>query len=45
MGSKLNQPTEGHYRVLLVHPNGTLTIQRGSYQERINIRHLQPYYA
>ena len=44
-GSKLNQPTEGPYRILLVHPNGNLTIQRGAYRGRINIRRLQPYFA
>ena len=43
-GGKLGQPTEGPYRVLQVHGNGTLTIQRGEYEERINIRRLRPYF-
>ena len=43
-GGKRGQPTEGPYRVLQVHGNGTLTIQRGDYRERINIRRLRPYF-
>ena len=42
-GGKLERPTEGPYKVLQVHGgNGTLTTERGSYRERINIRRLRP---
>ena len=43
-GGKLGKPTEGPFRVLLVHGNGTLTIQRGAYREKINIRRLRPFF-
>ena len=44
-GGKLARPTEGPYKVVQVHEsNGTLTIERGSYRERINIRRLRPYF-
>ena len=43
-GGKLARPTEGPYKVTEVHSNGTLTIQRGDYTERINIRRLRPYF-
>jgi hypothetical protein len=40
---KLARPTEGPYRIVRVHSNGTVVIQRGSYCETINIRRLKPY--
>ena len=44
-GGKLACPTEGPYKVLEVHhSNGTLTIERGDYNERIIIRRLRPYF-
>ena len=42
---KLACPTEGPYRVIKVHLNGTVVIQRGSYAETINIRRLLPFLA
>ena len=41
--AKLMKPTEGPYPIVEVHINGTVTIQRGSYQERIHIRRIKPY--
>ena len=44
-GGKLARPTEGPYTVETVHrSNGTLTIKRGNYRERINIRRLRPFF-
>ena len=43
-GGKLGRPTEGPYKVVQVHSNSTLTIERGHYRERINVRRLQPYF-
>ena len=43
--SKLKQPTEGLYTITRVHRHGTVTIQRDSYEERINIRRLKPFTA
>jgi hypothetical protein len=42
---KLARPTEGPYRVIKVHPNGTVVIQHGAYAETINIRRLIPFLA
>ena len=42
---KLARPTEGPYRVIKVHLNGTVVIQRGAYAETINIRRLIPFLA
>ena len=41
---KLNQPREGPFKVMQVHVNGTLTIQRGSVTDRVNIRNISPYF-
>lgn len=41
--SKLNQPTEGPFKILQVNTNGTVQIQRSAYVEIINIRRLVPY--
>ena len=40
---KLNKKAEGPYEILQIFTNGTVKIQRGACQERINIRRLQPY--
>ncbi|MGH7974253.1 MAG: hypothetical protein ACREBR_01910 [bacterium] len=42
-GGKLESKTIGPFSILQVHVNGTVTIQRGVYQERINIRRLKPF--
>jgi hypothetical protein len=42
---KLARPTEGPYRVIKVHLNGTVVTQRGAYAETINIRRLIPFLA
>jgi len=41
---KMNAPTKGPYTVTQVHTNGTVQINRGSFMETINIRHLKPYF-
>ncbi|POM81556.1 Retrovirus Polyprotein [Phytophthora palmivora] len=41
---KLAQPTEGPYTVTAVHSNGTLTINRGRYEETINQRRVKPFF-
>jgi hypothetical protein len=40
---KLACPTEGPYRIIKVHMNGTVIIQRGTYAETINIHRLLPF--
>eukprot|EP00957_Ditylum_brightwellii_P123132 9388161-Ditylum_brightwellii.AAC.3 len=40
---KLSKPTESPYTINRVHRNGTVTIDRGQYEERIHIRRLKPY--
>ena len=39
---KLNNPREGPYTITQVHVNGTVTIQKGSEPDRINIRRISP---
>ena len=41
---KISKFAEGPYKVLKVNNNGTLRIQRGSFEETISIRRLRPYY-
>ena len=43
--TKLDKPTEGPYAITAVHDNGTVTILRNTYQERINIWRIKPYYS
>ena len=44
--TKLQQRFHGPYKILQVHNNGTITIQRQSNtSERINIRRVKPYYS
>jgi hypothetical protein len=42
-GAKLNQPTQGPFTITQVYNNGTVKIDRGSYEEIINIRRLKPF--
>ena len=41
---KLSAPKEGPYTILSVATNGTIKIQRGIVQERVNIRRIEPYF-
>ena len=41
---KMHPPRDGPFKVMQVHVNGTLTIQRGSVTDRVNIRNLSPYF-
>ena len=40
---KLATPRRGPYEVTHVYSNGTIRIQRGAINERVNIRHLAPF--
>ena len=40
---KMEQPREGPFDIVRVHSNGTVTIQKGPIQERLNIRQIIPY--
>jgi transposase InsO family protein len=40
---KLTSPRTGPYRVVRVHSNGTVTLQKGHVQQRVNIRRILPY--
>ena len=40
---KISEHAEGPYKVVKANANGTLRIQRGSYEETISIRRLRPY--
>ena len=41
---KMQQPRTGPHKVMDVHTNGTVTIQRGSITERVNIRNISPFF-
>ena len=41
--SKLSAPRTGPYRITYTYTNGTVRIQRGIVNERVNIRRLTPY--
>ena len=41
---KLDRPTSGPYRIVRVHVNGTVTIQRDGFREKINIRRILPFW-
>jgi hypothetical protein len=41
---KLLPRAVGPYEIVQVHANGTVTIQRGPFQERLNIRRCKPYH-
>jgi hypothetical protein len=40
---KAESPTEGPYNIIEVYTNGTVKIQRGIVQERLNIRRIKPF--
>ena len=40
---KMASPMEGPYRIIEVFTNGTVKIQRGIVQERLNIRRIKPF--
>ena len=40
---KLKCPTEGPYEIIEVYSNGTVRIQHGLVQERLNIRRIKPF--
>ena len=42
--SKIQIRTEGPYEIIQVYNNGTVKINKGSYNEIINIRRIKPYY-
>ena len=42
--SKVERPYDGPYKVVRVHTNGTIMIQKGAVTMRINIRHTIPYH-
>ena len=41
---KLDSPKQGPYVITNVFANGTVCMQRGAVNERINIRRLEPYF-
>jgi hypothetical protein len=41
---KLEAPRTGPHTVTAIHTNGTLRIQKGNVNERVNIRRLFPYF-
>ena len=42
---KLSSPRDGPYEITQVHDNGTVHIQRGSVNERVNIRRITPVFG
>ena len=42
---KLDRPKTGPFEIIEVYTNGTVRIQRGAVDERINIRRLEPHFA
>ena len=40
----LENPRAGPYDVTAVHANGTIRIQRGSINQRVNLRRVTPYF-
>ena len=44
-GRKYERTTVGPYKIQKVHTNGTVTIKKDTVYERINIRHLRPYFT
>ena len=41
--NKLESAKKGPYEILKVHVNGTMTIQKGAIEQRVNIRQVEPY--
>ena len=42
--NKLEDKYDGPYTITDVHVNGTVRIQRGTVNERVNIRRITPYF-
>jgi len=42
---KLDNKKSGPYRITQIHTNGTVRIQKGNVNERINIRRLEPHFT
>jgi hypothetical protein len=42
--AKISSPTEGPFPIIQTYTNGNVRIQRGNYEEDINIRRLRPYH-
>jgi hypothetical protein len=40
---KYEQPYTGPHKIIATHPNGTVTLQVGPIQDRVNIRRIHPY--
>lgn len=40
---KLDAPQKGPYVITAVHVNGNLTINKGTFTDRVNIRRCKPY--
>ena len=43
--AKVKAPRTGPYDVVEIHDNGTVTIEKGHVQQRVNIRRIQPYHT
>ncbi len=41
--NKYEQPYSGPHRIIATYPNGTVTLQIGPVQDRVNIRRIHPY--
>jgi len=41
--NKYEQPYSGPHKIIATHPNGTVTLQVGPVQDRVNIRRIHPY--
>ena len=42
--SKLDEPTEGPYTIVKVFQNGTVRINRGTFNEVLHIRNMKPFH-
>jgi hypothetical protein len=42
---KMDKPTRGPFKITQVHNNGTVTINRGTFTETINIRRIKPFHT
>ncbi len=40
---KMEQTREGPFEIIHVHVNGTVTMQKGPVEERLNVRQVIPY--
>ena len=41
---KLDSPTSGPYKIIQVHANGNVSVNRGNVIERLNIHRIKPYF-